>query len=89
MSGVDVSCLGTDSEAVDSFLSSLRGLFKLRNDPLSETETEPEPEAEPEPEPDAIEPMRSAVSILGALSSASQLHFSERESQQGTKTAPP
>lgn len=63
--GVDVPCLGTDSETVDSFRSLLEGTFRLRNDPLSD--------------PEAVEPLSSAVSILGALSSVSQLHYSKRE----------
>lgn len=44
---------------MDSFLSLLGGTFKLRKDPFSDPDTHP---------------LSSAVSILGALSSVSQLH---------------
>lgn len=59
LSGVEAPCLGTERETVDSFLSLLGGTFKLRKDPFSDPDTHP---------------LSSAVSILGALSSVSQLH---------------
>lgn len=68
LSGVEAPCLGTDKETLDSFLSPLAVDFKLRNDPLSEPDTDPE--ADPGP-------VSSAVSILGALSSVSQLHCNQ------------
>lgn len=69
LSGVEAPCLGTERETVDSFLSLLGGTFKLRKDPFSDPDTHP---------------LSSAVSILGALSSVSQLHCAKKPSVSKT-----